>query len=135
VKNIVICCDGTGNEFGESNSNVIKLYQTLILDPARQVAYYHPGVGTTGAKNALTAAGEVWTKFRDLAFGYGFSENIADAYQYLMKVFNPGDQVFIFGFSRGSYTARALCGMLELLGLLQPGNEGQIPYDVDSGRF
>ena len=48
-KNIIICCDGTGNEFGDSNSNVLKLYTTLDLDdPTRQVAYYHPGVGTMG---------------------------------------------------------------------------------------
>src|SRR5215469_5813936 len=48
-KNIVICCDGTGNEFDhDHNSNVIKLYSTLIIDSA-QVGYYHPGVGTMGA--------------------------------------------------------------------------------------
>ena len=44
-KNIVICCDGTGNQFGEQNSNVVKLYETLVSD-AGQVAYYHPGTGT-----------------------------------------------------------------------------------------
>jgi len=129
-KNIVICCDGTGNEYGESNSNVVKLYQVLIRDPARQVAYYHPGVGTIGAKNALTAAGKAWTTFRGLAFGYGLSENIADAYRFLMQTFAPGDQVYIFGFSRGAYTARALCGMLKMFGLLSAGNDGLIPYAV-----
>ena len=129
AKNIIICCDGTGNEFGEQNSNVVKLYRVLKLDdPAQQIAYYHPGVGTMGAKNALTAIGRWWTWFRGLAFGYGISENIADAYQYLMRNFQNGDQVFIFGFSRGAYTARALCGFLEMMGLLSSGNEGQIPY-------
>ena len=49
--NIVICCDGTGNEFGDSNSNVVKLYSTLVIDAA-QVGYYHPGVGTMGAPGA-----------------------------------------------------------------------------------
>ncbi len=127
-KNIVICCDGTGNEFGDSNSNVVKLYQALARDPSRQVAYYHPGVGTMGAKNALTVPGKLWTSFRGLAFGYGLSENIADAYRFLMLNFQAGDQVYVFGFSRGAYTARALCGLLEMFGLLAPGNEGQIPY-------
>src|SRR5207237_8744578 len=47
-KNIVICCDGTGNEFGDSNSNVVKLYHTLVIDNISQVGYYHPGVGTMG---------------------------------------------------------------------------------------
>jgi uncharacterized protein (DUF2235 family) len=51
-KNIVVCCDGTGNEFTAiTNSNVIKLYSTLIQDD-RQIAYYHPGVGTMGSPNA-----------------------------------------------------------------------------------
>jgi hypothetical protein len=49
AKNIVICCDGTGNEFGESKSNVVKLYKMLVYD-ASQIAYYHPGVGTMGAQ-------------------------------------------------------------------------------------
>lgn len=108
--------------------NVIKLYQALRHSTPGQVSYYHPGVGTMGAKKALTEAGKLWTQVRGLAFGYGLSENIADAYRYLMRVFEPDDRVFIFGFSRGAYTARALCGMLEMFGLLQPGNEGQIPY-------
>jgi uncharacterized protein (DUF2235 family) len=127
-KNIVILCDGTGNEFGDRNSNVVKLRQALKNDPPRQVIYYHPGVGTKGATNALTTAGKVWTKIRGLAFGYGLSENIADAYRFLMQTFEAGDQVYLFGFSRGAYTARALCGMLRMFGLLAPGNEGLIPY-------
>jgi uncharacterized protein (DUF2235 family) len=126
-KNIVICCDGTGNEYGYANSNVVKLYWTLSTQD-KQVAYYHPGVGTMGARNALSAVGKWWTKVRGLAFGYGFSDNIADVYVFLMREFNPGDQVFIFGFSRGAYTARALCGLLHMFGLLTPGNEALIPY-------
>lgn len=128
MKHIVICCDGTGNQYGDANSNVIKLYQALRRDANGLVAYYHPGVGTMGAKNALTEAGKIWTKVRGLAFGYGLSENIADAYRFLMEVFEPEDRIFIFGFSRGAYTARALCGMLQMFGLLAPGADGQIPY-------
>ena len=128
AKNIVICCDGTGNEFGDQNSNVVKLYRTLIRGTDKQLTYYHPGVGTMGAKNALSAAGKAWTRIRGLAFGYGLSENIADAYQFLMHNFVSGDRLFIFGFSRGAYTARALCGMLEMFGLLSSGNEELIPY-------
>ena len=126
-KNIVICCDGTGNEYGSANSNVVKLYWTLSAEE-KQIAYYHPGVGTMGARNALSAAGKWWTKVRGLAFGYGFSDNIADVYSFLMNEYEPGDQVFIFGFSRGAYTARALCGLLHMCGLLTPGNEPLIPY-------
>ena len=126
-RNIVVCCDGTGNQYGSANSNVVKLYWTLSAQD-KQIAYYHPGVGTMGARNALTAVGKWWTQVRGLAFGYGFSDNIADVYAFLMREYNPGDQVFIFGFSRGAFTARALCGLLHMCGLLTPGNEGLIPY-------
>jgi uncharacterized protein (DUF2235 family) len=128
-KNIVICCDGTGNEFGQDKSNVIKLYKTLICNE-QQIAYYHPGVGTMGARNALSSIGKWWTRIIGLAFGYGISDNIADAYQFLMRTFRPGDQVYIFGFSRGAYTARALCGLLHLVGLLTEDNEALIPYAI-----
>lgn len=129
AKNIVLCCDGTGNEFGERNSNVVKLYETLVCNAA-QIAYYHPGVGTMGARNALTGIGKWWTRVIGLAFGYGISDNVADAYQFLMRTFEPDDDVYVFGFSRGAYTARALCGMLHMLGLLTEGNEGLIPYAI-----
>lgn len=128
-KNIVVCCDGTGNEFGAQNSNVIKLYKTVICDGS-QVAYYHPGVGTMGSRNALTRVGKWWTNLIGKAFGYGISDNIADAYQFLMNSFEPDDKIYVFGFSRGAYTARALCGMLHIVGLLAPGNEGLIPYAI-----
>ena len=128
-KNIVLCCDGTGNEFGDRNSNVVKLYKTLICD-SDQIAYYHPGVGTMGSRSALSRIGKWWTRLIGLAFGYGISDNVADAYQFLMRTFQPGDKVYVFGFSRGAYTARALCGMLHIVGLLTEGNEGLIPYAI-----
>jgi uncharacterized protein (DUF2235 family) len=128
-KNIVICCDGTGNEFSESNSNVVKLYKMLVHDDM-QVTYYHPGVGTMGARSALTAISRWWTRVIGLAFGYGISDNIADAYQFLMRTFQRGDVVYMFGFSRGAYTVRALCGMLHIIGLLREDNEGLIPYSI-----
>jgi len=129
AKNIVICCDGTGNQYGSANSNVVKLYWTLS-DNDKQTAYYHPGLGTMGARNALSTVGKWWTQVRGLAFGYGFSDNIADVYSFLMGEYKPDDKVFIFGFSRGAYTARALCGLLHMFGLLTPGNEALIPYAI-----
>jgi uncharacterized protein (DUF2235 family) len=129
AKNIVVCCDGTGNEFSDRNSNVVKLYQMLVLDPT-QVAYYHPGVGTMGARSALSPVGKAWTQLLGYAFGYGASDNVADAYQFLMRNFQPDDQIFVFGFSRGAYTARVLCGLLHMVGLLREDNEGLIPYAI-----
>src|SRR5258707_60957 len=129
TKNIVICCDGTGNEFGRHNSNVIKLYKTLVCDDT-QVAYYHPGLGTMGARNALSWIGKTWTRLIGLAFGYGISDNVADAYQFLMRNFQADDRIYIFGFSRGAYTARALSGILHLAGLLGESNDALLPYAI-----
>lgn len=128
AKNIVICCDGTGNEFGgDCNSNVVKLYSTLIIDDDQR-GYYHPGVGTMGAPTARNWIEREWSRVKGLAFGAGLLSNVADAYRYLMDVYASGDRVFLFGFSRGSYTARALAAVLYMYGLLCPGNEGMIPY-------
>jgi uncharacterized protein (DUF2235 family) len=85
-KNIVICCDGPGNEFGgDCNSNVVKLYSTLIIDDA-QCGYYHPGVGTMGSPNARNRIEKQWSRVKGLAFGAGLLGNVADAYRYLMDV-------------------------------------------------
>ena len=121
-KNIVICCDGTGNEYGDHNSNVVKVYRTLVINDAQQVAYYHPGVGTMGAPTARNRLEKVWTMLTGLAFGGGLLDNVADAYRYLMEIYKDGDQVYLFGFSRGAYTVRALAGLLHMFGLLCPGS-------------
>ncbi len=125
-KNLVVCCDGTGNQFGEQNSNVIKLY--TCLKGEGQGTYYHPGVGTMGSPGYTTAIGKGISRIAGLAFGYGFRANIADAYRFLMEHYEPGDHIYLFGFSRGAYTVRALAGALFLLGLLCRGNEGHLPY-------
>ncbi|RSL17698.1 uncharacterized protein (DUF2235 family) [Edaphobacter aggregans] len=124
-------CDGTGNEFAakdslDGNSNVVKLYTALRLDN-QQVAYYHPGVGTLGDPSKKGLARK-WSVVTGLAFGSGFEDNVLDAYRYLMQHYADGDRVYIFGFSRGAYTARALAGLLHGYGLLCRGNEGHIPY-------
>jgi len=130
AKNIVICCDGTGNEFGDHNSNVVKLYSTLIIDGTRQIGYYHPGVGTMGDPTAHNKISKAWSTIMGLAFGSGLLANVGDAYRYLMNSYQEGDRIFIFGFSRGAYTARALAGLLHMFGLLCPGNDGLIPYII-----
>ena len=130
AKNIVICCDGTGNQFGDNNSNVVKLYSTLVIDGKQQVGYYHPGVGTMGAPTAHNKVSEAWSVVMGLAFGAGLLANVGDAYRYLMNVYEDGDKVYLFGFSRGAYTVRALAGVLHMFGLLCPGNDGLIPYVI-----
>jgi len=128
-KNIVICCDGTGNDFDhpDTDSNVVKLYNTLLIGPG-QVAYYHPGVGTMGSPNEKGRLAKWWSQIKGLAFGKGLLDNVGDAYRYLMNTYEAGDHIYLIGFSRGSYTARAVGSLLHVYGLLEHGNEQLIPY-------
>jgi uncharacterized protein (DUF2235 family) len=131
-KNLVICLDGTGNQVkAKGNTNVVRLYEMLDLsDPARQIAYYDPGVGTFSAAGAWTPLGRRLSRLLGLAFGSGMRTNLAEAYTYLMGHYEPGDRIHVFGFSRGAYTARALVGMLKAVGLMRPGMENLVPYAV-----
>jgi uncharacterized protein (DUF2235 family) len=131
-KKIVICLDGTGNQMkAKGHTNVATLYKMLDLsDPTRQLGYYDPGVGTLSAANARGPVGRWWSRTCGLAFGSGMRTNVAEAYTFLMRHWQPGDEVFVFGFSRGAYTARALVGMLNRPGLLRPGSENLVPYAV-----
>lgn len=128
-KNIVVCYDGTGNEYGKHNTNVVCLFQRLKKD-AKQVAFYDPGVGTFSAfgRRIFKRIG-IWM---GLAFGFGLTKNIEDGYRYLMNNYQPGDNVYIFGFSRGAFTARSLAGMIYKFGLLQKGSINLIPYVTEN---
>ena len=123
MKNIVICCDGTGNEISENISNVLKLYRVLRktkkTEP-EQVIFYDPGVGTL-------ARPDPWTKFKQdavtvlgLATGYGLDDNVLKAYEFLVNHYEEGDDIFLFGFSRGAYTVRVLAGLVHKVGILWP---------------
>ncbi|MFC1958394.1 DUF2235 domain-containing protein [Chloroflexota bacterium] len=124
-KNIVICYDGTSNEYRKNNTNVVRTFKAIVRDEG-QAAFYDPGVGT------FSFFGRRLGRFvgivLGLLFGYGIKQNIEDGYEYLMNVFEPKDKVFIFGFSRGAYTARALAGMIHQFGILQKGSKNLIPY-------
>ena len=129
-KNIVICCDGTANEFTRDRTNVVKLFFTLRHEPGRQVAYYHPGLGTMEATGAVTSIGRKVTKLLGKAIGYGLEADVRDAYVFLMNCYEEGDRVYLFGFSRGAYTVRAVASLLHMYGLIRPGNEPLVPYAI-----
>ena len=129
-RNIVICCDGTASEFAEYNTNVVKLYYLLNQDQTRQATFYHPGLGTMEPAGALTTFSRRVTKLLGKAIGYGLSNDIRDAYEFLMENYEDGDKLFLFGFSRGAYTVRAVCSLLHLYGLIRKGNEPLVPYAV-----
>jgi uncharacterized protein (DUF2235 family) len=127
-KNLVICFDGTNNQFGRENTNVVRLVQSLDRDPSLQRLYYDPGVGTLPEPGALNCISRKISELCGLAFGAGLTWKIQEAYCYLMDYWEPGDHVFIFGFSRGAYSARVLAGMLHALGLLPRGGHNLVPY-------
>jgi uncharacterized protein (DUF2235 family) len=132
AKNIVICLDGTNNKLREAaNTNVVRLFDMLDLsDVSKQVAYYDPGVGTFSSPAAWTPVARTISRYAGLMFGSGLRQNLGEAYVYLMSVYDPGDRIFIFGFSRGAYMARALTGMLEVFGIFRRGSENLVPYAV-----
>jgi len=129
-KNIVVCCDGTANEFTRNRTNVAKLFLTLTKDPTAQLTYYHPGVGTMGPPGFVTKTGARLAEMAGLAFGYGLSNDIRDAYIFIADNYEPGDRLFLFGFSRGAYTVRAVTGLLHMYGLIPRGNDPLVPYVV-----
>lgn len=134
MKNIVICCDGTNNQFGSANTNVVSLFQTINRDPKQQLAYYDPGVGTMPEPGAFSKIQRFFSVLSGLAFGRGVTRNIEEAYIYLMNWYEAGDRIFLFGFSRGAYTVRALAGVIHHFGLLPAGMENLVPYMLRLAR-
>ena len=130
MKNLVLCCDGTANQFARNRTNVVKLFSTLVQDPKKQAVYYHPGLGTMEPPGALTDVAKRLTRLFGQAFGYGLEADIRDAYAFIMRHFENDDRLFLFGFSRGAYTVRAVAALLYRYGLLPEGNEAHIPYAI-----
>lgn len=116
-KNIVICCDGTGNEIDTNLSNVLKLFR-ITRKTADQIVFYDPGVGTISSSDPWSRLKTNTQKVLGLATGFGLDDNILDAYRFLVEHYEADDRVYMFGFSRGAYTVRVLAGFLRLVGLL-----------------
>lgn len=124
-RNILVFADGTGNEGGlvpdESRTNVYKLYRATRtgpdspIDPSRQIAFYIRGVGTPG-DSTLSAWRRGWETVQQMVGG-GLTSRIVDCYAAIVSVWRPGDQIYLFGFSRGAYTARCVAHVLELAGI------------------
>ena len=125
TKKIVVCCDGTSNEYGADNTNVVSVFEAIVRDKD-QIGFYDPGVGTFDPLGRFM--GKWVGKLMGDAFGWGMQQNIEDAYEYLMNHYEPEDELYLFGFSRGAFTVRSLAGMLHKCGLLQKGSKNLIPY-------
>lgn len=118
-RNLIVCLDGTDNQFGAANTNVVRIFQTLDRNPA-QVRYYDPGVGTIWEAGTLSRTSQKLQMLLGLAFGLGVSSNVVDAYGFLVRYYQPDDRIYVFGFSRGALEARALAGLIHRCGLLEP---------------
>lgn len=119
-KNIVICCDGTGNTISDAaKTNVFKLYQ-MLLDDETQCSLYIPGLGTIGYEDTWLGSLQYVQGLHSLATGSGLDKNVIAAYIFLCKMYKPGDRVWLFGFSRGAYSMLVLAAFTYVVGLLSP---------------
>lgn len=113
MKRLVVCCDGTWQSLDNVYpTNVLKMAQAIgVIDQSgiHQVVYYDGGVGTGRGANKLTGG----------AFGLGIDDKIKDAYRFLCLNYAAGDEVYLFGYSRGAYTVRSLAGLIYNSGLLR----------------
>jgi uncharacterized protein (DUF2235 family) len=128
TKNIVILADGTGQRggitFDERRSNIYKLYRATrcgpdsAVDPSRQLAFYDPGIGTLpGGLGFFGILGRMIYNIVSQATGLGLTRNIIDCYAAIIQMWQPGDRIFLFGFSRGAYTARCVAAVVALCGV------------------
>lgn len=130
---LIVCCDGTGNIWGNGHdTNVVKLVRLLVKDD-RQIVYYDPGVGTTDNFPPIG----LWTKIKafarrgvGLAMAGGIYESIGQGYEFLVDNFRDGDRVCLFGFSRGAFAARSIAGIVDQFGLVRPGAKAMVPLLV-----
>ena len=111
-KRLVVCCDGTWNTPDQQcPTNVTKLALAIAAqdrDGKEQRTFYHRGVGTNR-----------WERIRGGAFGIGLSRDVREVYRFLVLNYDPGDELFFFGFSRGAFTARSAAGFVRNAGILR----------------
>ncbi|KAF8507498.1 hypothetical protein JB92DRAFT_3121813 [Gautieria morchelliformis] len=118
-RNLVVCIDGTSNQFGPNNTNVIELYSQLIKGD-EQLTYYNSGIGTYAKPSwkSWSYVKQVVDNKIDLAIAWNFEKIVIGAYRWLSQNYQDGDRIYLFGFSRGAYQ----------VGLVHKGNEEQIPF-------
>jgi len=136
AKNILVFSDGTGQDGGvrpdQVLSNIYKLYRVCrvgpasAIDPKDQIAFYDPGLGTDTTATGWTRIVRGFQKLLSSVTGRGIAINIADCYEFIINHYEPGDRIYLFGFSRGAYTVRSVANLLMLCGV--PTNvSGQPP--------
>jgi uncharacterized protein (DUF2235 family) len=134
-RSLVLCLDGTSYQYAAVNTNVVKLYAMLDRERSDQLAYYQPGIGTLAPPGVWDRTKRWLINHLDLAIGWLLEEHVTCAYRYVMRYYQEGDKIFIFGFSRGAYTARAVAAMIYKVGLLTQGNEELLSFAWDTFRY
>ncbi|KAI0705165.1 hypothetical protein BC835DRAFT_1314637 [Cytidiella melzeri] len=128
-RTLVLCFDGTGDQFDADNSNVIQFFTLLQkYDHTQQMVYYQAGIGTYTVPQIATPWWSQFSKAVDAAIAWNLDAHVMDGYIFLMRNYQAGDKICIFGFSRGAYTARSLAGMIHKVGLLPADNHQQVPF-------
>jgi len=137
AKNIVIFSDGTGQDGSvrpeQVLSNVYKLYRACRIgpsspiDPSEQITFYDPGLGTNTTATGVTRIRQWYQKLHASVTGRGITVNIADCYEFIINHYEPGDRIYLFGFSRGAYTVRSVANVLMLCGVPTRGDNGPLP--------
>ncbi|KAJ2924622.1 hypothetical protein H1R20_g12476, partial [Candolleomyces eurysporus] len=127
-RTLVLCFDGTGDQFDADNSNIVEFFSILGKgDPDNQMVYYQAGIGTYIGPRANPFLNKI-SKMLDEAIAWNLDTHIMDGYEFLMQNYCANDRICIFGFSRGAYTARCLAGMIHKVGLLPACNHQQVPF-------
>lgn len=122
MKSIVLMCDGTSNSISHDLSNIVRLYRCLRKDES-QHCFYNPGVGTIGGDGWWSERLRRGKAVFEQATGWGIDRDICRTYQFLCEAFEPGDRIYMFGFSRGAYTVRVVAALIEMIGI--PAEPGQ----------
>ncbi|KAL4245308.1 hypothetical protein ABKN59_010399 [Abortiporus biennis] len=129
ARTVVLCFDGTGDQFDADNSNVEQFFSMLKKDDRKQqVVYYQSGIGTYTSPAVMTPFLAKVGKTLDSMVAWNLNAHVMGGYEFIMQNYEAGDKICIFGFSRGAYIARALAGMLHKVGLLPPCNHNQVPF-------
>jgi uncharacterized protein (DUF2235 family) len=113
-RRLIACCDGTWNKpdshGGPTNvTRLARAIKTRSADGFSQILYYHPGVGTGNFVDRILGGGT----------GIGLSANVRSTYAFFVDNYQDGDEIFLFGFSRGAYTARSVAGMMGHVGIVR----------------
>lgn len=135
AKKLAVFCDGTWNDLRKDiPTNVVRLAKCVAQrsgDGDPQIVYYDEGVGVPSRVSWLVDQG---TKYIGGALGRGLDQKIEAAYRFLVLNFEPDDEIYIFGFSRGAYTARSLCGLIRKCGILRRAWFTKVPEAIKRYR-